>query len=292
MDISFLIVTRQRPEELKLTLQKLQALIDLTVHEVLVYIDSCQETEQIMKDFNWVHWYHSPLNIGASPARNELYQHAKGQFFIGLDDDAHPLSEHFIFDVESRFRESDKTAIIAFQEVRGLYENDRNALEQAKEGNAFLVNEFIGCGFAIRKDVYEQTNGFPVWMDIYGEESALSLEVLDLGYDISYDYSIIVNHRVDVKKRKLQKRNYFRFEKQLVNTIKMYLVYYKSPTYLIIRSLFHNFRKYALQDLTYFRLFLMALLRLLKTFPTNLSYRKPVQEKTIKLFRSLKAPFY
>lgn len=292
MDISFLIVTRQRPEELKFTLSRLYKLVNLNIHEVAVFIDACDKTEEIVKEFDWVQWHVSKINMGASRARNKLYKHATGRILIGLDDDAHPLNENFILSVESRFRESDKTAIIAFQEVRGLYENDTNALEQAKEGHAFLVNEFIGCGFAIRKEVYAQTNGFPVWMDIYGEESALSLEVLDLGYDISYDYAIIVNHRVDIEKRKLQKRNYFRFEKQLVNTIKIYLVYYKSPAYLILRALYHNFRKYALQDLTYFKLFLRSLIVLLKTLPSTISHRKPVQEKTIKLFRSLKAPFY
>lgn len=292
MHLSFLIVTRYRPEELKFTLDKLHGLLDLTAHEVLVFIDACEETEKITKDFSWVKWHHSPINVGASPARNRLYKHAKGELFIGLDDDAHPLSHNFINEVISCFRQSEKTAIIAFQEVRGLFATDALALEQSKRGEAFLVSEFIGCGFAIRKDVYNQTKGFPLWMDIYGEESALSIEVLDLGYEISYDFSIIVNHRIDVEKRKLQKRNYFRFEKQLVNVIKFYIVYYKKPTYLIIRALYHNFKNYALKDFKYFRLYFKAVFKLVKSFSNTLSYRKPVQEKTFKLFRSLKAPFY
>jgi hypothetical protein len=28
----------------------------------------------------------------------------------------------------------------------------------------YYCNEFIGCGFAIKNEVYKATNGFPVWL--------------------------------------------------------------------------------------------------------------------------------
>ncbi len=292
MKISFLIVTRHRPEELSFTLNKLKQLIQPEIHEVLVFIDACPDTEQIVSHFQWVKWYRSQNHLGASPARNQLYQHATGMIWIGLDDDAHPIGDHFIERVLSRFRESEKTAIIAFQEVRGIFENDLVALKTAREGIPFHASEFVGCGFAIRKEVYQQTDGFPVWMDIYGEESALSLEVIDLGYDIIYDFSIMVNHRKDVVKRTLENKNYFRFEKQLVNVVKFYLVYYKKPIYFIVRALFHNFKKYAITDFTYLWRFLKAIFTILISLPETWAYRKPVENSSIKRFRSLKAPFY
>lgn len=292
MKISFLIVTRHRPEELSFTLNKLKQLIQPEIHEVLVFIDACPETERIVSEFPWVKWYTSGVQLGASPARNKLYPYAVGEIWIGLDDDAHPLGTDFIDQVLSRFRESEKTAVIAFQEVRGMFKNDQIAIETAREGNAFHASEFVGCGFAIRKDIYLQTNGFPIWMDIYGEESALSLEVIDLGYDIIYDYSIMVNHRKDVVKRTLENKNYYRFEKQLVNVVKFYLVYYKQPTYLIFRAVFHNFKKYAITDFTYLRRFLKAIFALIISLPDTLSHRNPMDDSSIKRFRSLKAPLY
>ncbi|AGC77418.1 GT2 family glycosyltransferase [Nonlabens dokdonensis] len=292
MKISFLIVTRHRPEELSFTLNKLKQLIQPELHEVLVFIDYCSDTEQIVSKFQWVKWYTSGVQLGASPARNQLYQHAAGEVWIGLDDDAHPLGTNFIKRVLSRFRESENTAIIAFQEVRGSFQNDQIAMNIAREGVAFPVSEFVGCGFAIRKDVYLKTNGFPLWMDIYGEESAVSLEVVDLGYDIIYDYCIMVNHRKDVVKRTLENKNYFRFEKQLVNVVKFYMVYYKQPTYLIFRALFHNFKKYAITDFNYLGRFLKAIFTIIVSLPDTLSHRNPIDDSSIKRFRSLKAPFY
>ncbi|MBP0904528.1 glycosyltransferase family 2 protein [Mariniflexile gromovii] len=281
MKLSFLIVTKNRPDDLVFTLNKLKNLIDSSIHEVLVFIDGCAKTEAVIDGFNWVNWTVSKESISASPARNILYKKAKGTIFIGLDDDAHPISNDFITNVVSEFDENQNLGIIAFQEIRGLFKSDIEALKLAKPSPSFFTNDFVGCGFAIKNEVYNATNGFPIWMDIYGEESALAIEVLDLGFDIKYNNNIIVNHRVDVEKRKLQGRNYFRFEKQLVNSIKYYLIYHKYPMIKILKLLSHNFKKYALSDISYFRLFFKAIFTVFFNLFTVLKYRKPVKKSTL-----------
>ena len=292
MQISFLIVTKNRPEDLAFTLMKLKELMDFTIHEVLVFIDGCPKTEAIINDFDWVNWTVSKKSISASPARNSLYKKAKGQIFIGLDDDAHPISEAFIKSIEEDFSANPNLGIIAFQEIRGLYKSDFEALNLAKYTEPYYTNDFIGCGFAIKKKVYDASRGFPVWIDIYGEEPALALEVIDLGYQIVYNSKIIVNHRVDIVKRKLQGKNYFRFEHQLKNTIRLYLVYYKSPLIKIAKLLLHNFKKYALKDFKYFKAFVYVCLSILLKLPTILSYRRPVKASTLHIIKKLKGLNY
>tara|TARA_R110000751_G_scaffold105046_4_gene200877 strand:+ start:97484 stop:98362 length:879 start_codon:yes stop_codon:yes gene_type:complete len=281
MQISFLIVTKNRPEDLALTLNKLNGLIDLTIHEVLVFIDGCLKTEAIISDYNWVQWTNYKKSISASPARNILYKKAKGAILIGLDDDAHPLSTNFIKDVEATFNTNKSIGVIAFQEVRGIFNTDEVALQHSKNLEAYMTNDFVGCGFAIKKEVYDTTNGFPVWIDIYGEEPALALEVLDHGFTILYQPNIKVNHRVDVKKRKQQGRNYFRFERQFKNTLRYYIVYYPNPTKKIIKTLWHNFKKYAIEDHRYFRSFMVVFFTTLFKLPSILKYRQPVKKETI-----------
>ena len=281
MNLSFLIVTKNRPDDLVFTLNKLKNLIDSSIHEVLVFIDGCSKTEAIIDEFNWVNWTISKESISASPARHNLYKKAKGSIFIGLDDDAHPISADFIATIISEFDTNENLGIIAFEEIRGLFKSDSEALKLTKPSQSFFTNDFVGCGFAIKNDVYNSTNGFPVWMDIYGEESALAIEVLDLGFDIKYNSDIIVNHRVDVEKRKLQKRNYFRFEKQLINAMKYYIIYYKFPFLKILKLLYHNFKKYALSDIRYFKLFFKAFFIVFFQFFSILKSRKPVKKSTI-----------
>ncbi|WP_339847442.1 glycosyltransferase [uncultured Dokdonia sp.] len=288
MDISFLIVTRNRPADLRVTLNTLEKNIDLEKHEVCVFIDGCDTTMPLIEEYDWVQWSKVNKSISASPARNALYKMAKGKIFIGLDDDAHPISVHFIEEVTSRFRESVNLGIIAFQEVRGLFTTDQDALKCSNSGLSYITNDFVGCGFAIKKEAYDATNGFPLWMDIYGEESAVAIEVMDAGYDIVFDYNLKVNHRVDVQKRKAMGRNYFRFEHQLRNVLRYYLVYYPKPSRRIIKTLLHNFRKYALSDWIYFKAFWGVLIDSLLNIKSILSYRKPVQEHTIEKKKQLR----
>lgn len=293
MEVSILIVTKNRPDELEITLNRLIGLLDLVLHEVLVFIDGCKKTEILITKYPWVQWENSEISIGASPARNKLYKKATGKIFIGLDDDAYPLSDHFITQTQSVFLENEKIGIIAFQEIRGVFISDEEALIMAEpKMDSYPTNDFVGCGFAIKKEVYDSTNGFPVWIDIYGEESCLAIEVLDLGYDINYDNTIIVNHRVDRKKRLEQGRNYFRFEKQLKNTIYYYVVYYPNPMLKIARLLFHNFKKYGLYNLTYFKLFWSALFSVTKELRAVLQFRKPVQKSTLAKMKTVKGIKY
>jgi len=292
MQISFLIVTKNRPEDLALTLKKLKSLMDFSIHEVLVFIDGCSKTETITIDFDWVNWTVSKKSISASPARHILYKKAQGDLFVGLDDDAHPLSQNFISTIQARFSTNNNIGIIAFQEVRGVFISDEEALQQSKSIKSYYTNDFIGCGFAIKKEVYTATNGFPVWIDIYGEEPALALEVLDLGYQIIYDPRIIVNHRIDIEKRKLQGRNYFRFERQLNNAIRYYLVYYPKPIKKVLKTLLHNFKKYALTDIRYFKSFITVVFKVIINLFKILKFRQPVKQETIEKKQRLKGLNY
>jgi hypothetical protein len=291
MEFSFLIVTKNRPEELQFTLKKMHTIFDATNHEVLVYIDGCPATEKIQIQFPWVKWYVGDKSISASPARNFLYSKAVGKIFIGLDDDAHLISEKPIETIKNYFAANQNLGILAFLEIKGIFANPEGKLE-SRENEAFLTTEFIGCGFAIRKKVYEQTNGFPTWMDIYGEETVLSIEVMDLEYDILYTNQVAVNHRIDVEKRKLQGKNYFRFQKQLQNSFRIYMVYYRNPFFKIMKLLFHNFKKYALADKTYFKLYCHAMGNMMINIPMLLKRRNSMTIRTQQKLKTLKGISY
>jgi GT2 family glycosyltransferase len=289
MRASILIISKNRKEELEFTLKVLERQLDLSIHEVLVFLDGCSDNSELLQiQFGWVKWHVSEKNIGASSARHQLYPKALNKLLIGLDDDAHPLNADFIEKTAYILEKYPNVAVIAFQEIKGVFGADEEALKQVNlKEEEYYTNEFIGCGFAIRKDVYESINGFPVWIDIYGEESCVSMEVLAKGYDILYSNTIKVNHRVDIAERKLNGQNYFRFGKQLKNTTYYYLVYYQFPLVRILKLYGHNFRKYALMDWTYFKVFFKIIFEALRGFPSVLKYRSPIDKKVLKKMRSL-----
>lgn len=289
MQASILIVSKNRKEELKFTLQVLERYIDLSIHEVLVFLDGCSDNSELLQiQFGWVNWVVSEKSIGASAARHQLYPKAQGHFLIGLDDDAHPLSADFILKTADIFEKYPNVGIIAFQEIKAVFVSDEDALKQVtSKEDEYYCNEFIGCGFAIRKDVYAATNGFPVWIDIYGEEACVSIEVIAKGYDMIYSSTIKVNHRVNVVERKQSGQNYLRFGKQLKNTTYYYLVYYPFPLFKILKLFSHNFRKYALMDRKYFKVFFKTILEVSLSTPSVMKYRCPVDKKVLKKMKSL-----
>ncbi|KIO54201.1 glycosyltransferase family 2 protein [Flavobacterium hibernum] len=289
MRVSILIVSKNRKVDLLKTLIILDSLIDKSQVEILVFLDGCSDDSENLKDeLTWVKWYVSPKSIGASAARHQIYPLANSEILIGLDDDAHPLNEDFIFKVETLFNKFPNVGILSFEEIKGIYPSDIEALKHAeKDKKEFLTSQFIGCGFAIRKSVYNQTNGFPSWIDIYGEESCLSIEVLAKGYDVLYTNKIKVNHRVNREQRKQNKQNYFRFGKQLKNSTYYYLVYYPFPLINILKLYWHNFKKYALLDFEYFKIYFKTVIIVLIHIPEILKYRKPVDKSLIVKMRNL-----
>ena len=289
-EYSIVIVSKNRKQELSRTLQILDPQLVGTDTEILVFLDGCTDNSSELKmDFTKVRWFESDKSIGASAARHFLYPKANGKYLIGLDDDAHPLHSNFKEKVKEIFQQHVDTGIIAFQEIKGNFESDALALESVPSlDQEYNTNEFIGCGFAIRKEVYEVTNGFPIWIDIYGEEACLAIEVLAKGFDIRYSSSIKVNHRVNKEDRKKQGRNYFRFGKQLKNTTFHYLVYYSFPFYRIAKLYWHNLNKYALKDKEYFKVYCKVIGEVVKKAPSVLRHRNPIDKEVFRKMKELK----
>lgn len=289
MEASILIVSKNRKADLLKTLMVLESFIHKSDVEILVFLDGCSDDSiSLQKELTWVRWFVSPVSIGASAARHQIYLLAVSEILIGLDDDAHPLNQDFIFKIETLFKKNPNVGILAFEEIKGIFVSDIEALQYSEsQKKEFLTSEFIGCGFAIRKSVYNLTNGFPSWIDIYGEESCLSIEVLSKGLDILYSNEIKINHRVNKEQRKLTKQNYFRFGKQLKNSTYYFLVYYPFPFSSILKLYFHNFKKYALTDWQCFKIYFKTIFVVIISLPEILSYRNPIDKSLIIKMRSL-----
>ena len=295
MKASILIVSRDRKAELQKTLLILEECLQKEQEELLVYLDGPTDgSEELQVVFPWIRWYISKEVRGASKARNILYRKAKGDILFGFDDDSHPLQRNFIDISEELFAENKKVGILAFKEIKGDFAPDKDISGLVTKREDYLVKDFLGCGFALKRHVYNRTRGFPVWIDIYGEEVCLAMETLDLSYDILFTYKVVVSHRTQKQKKNIFGANYFRFGKQLKNTAAFYLVYYPFPLLLkkIFRLYIRNFQKYGSKDSRFFRKFLFSLAGFSVKIPYLLKYRKPVNKETIRRFNELKNPEY
>lgn len=296
MEASVLIVSKNRSAELHKTLVILKKHVDFERHEILVFLDGCTDySERLIELHPKVKWEISQISLGASKARSILFKKAKGIILFGFDDDAHPIQPDFIELSTKIFNLNPGVGIIAFKEIKGIFESDAEIPEDLKkEKQDYLVKDFLGCGFSIKKKVYEETRGFPVWIDIYGEEVCVAMETLELGYDILFTHQIVVNHRTQKQKKNIGGANHFRFGKQLKNTASFYLVYYPFPLLLkkILRLYVLNFWKYGIKDIKFLKEYAKALGINVLHLKEILKYRKPVSGNTITNFNNLSNPTY
>lgn len=282
---SIIIVSNNRAEELLFTLNEIKKLIDPNLTEILIYLDGCLSLKNqfaFLKS-NSILFFGSNDVVGPSIARNKLINCARGMYVYGFDDDSHPLTEAFLEISKKIFEKNKNTGIISFEELR-----DNEYSETQKYLN--MTNEFIGCGFAMQKKIFEETNGFPIWMTYYGEESCLSIEILAKGYDIVSTNHVSVLHRINRFERGPQ--NFVRFENQLRNMFFYYLIYHPFPILKIVKLIFHNFTKYCLASHDYRRSFFKAIFQVFKDYKSVIQFRQPINLAVWRRKKSLQNPFF
>ena len=288
MDFSIIIVSHNRKEELKQTLDIINLIRDKSRCEIIVHLDGCSDgSSDLVNQYLDINWSFSDERIGASPSRNIAFNLANGDILIGLDDDSHPIGCDFFDVINEIFLKNDKVGILAMEEIRIPGWQDDELGQANSELEEYLTNEFIGCGFAIRREVYSQITGFPIWMTIYGEEACVSIEVLNINYKILFSNRVRVIHRLDRGKRKAHGLDILRFRKQIVNTAGYYIIYHPNPLRKIPRLLTHNFLKYALINMLYFTHYFRAISQLIWKTPFFLKHRSPVKKSTIEKIYSL-----
>lgn len=125
-------------------------------------------------------------NLGCPEGRNIALANCSGDIIFSLDDDACLAPSTLNLCVKRFHRESD-LGLIACQIMitRELYPSN---LKQ------YYTHLFIGCAFAIKKEVLDKTGYFPSDFFRQAEESDLALRIIDAGYSILYYPDAIVYH--------------------------------------------------------------------------------------------------
>src|SRR4030042_346786 len=123
--------------------------------------------------------------------------------------------------------------IIAIKRVKELFTNNKNLAIVAfkiidKDGKRFntwhipskdVYQEsfaFVGCGFAIRKDIFKEIGFYPSKFFIYHNEIAVAIKVKLLGYKIIYDPLCVAVHRTGENQRDPSRRIYYTLKNSLI----------------------------------------------------------------------------
>lgn len=211
--LSFVIITYNRPADTLELLQNITSLNDakeLLQDVIVVNNASTSDYSEVKKYASTTieipfQFIEAPSNLGVTKGRNFALQFAKGEIIIFLDDDAVLGNKDALQNVVKSFATpgiyNRQTAIVSFKviyyetgdmQVNGLPHKNYSAYKDKQE---FFTYYFAGGAHAIKRSVLEEVGNLPEEFFYGMEEYDLSYRILEKGYCIKYDASIVMRHK-------------------------------------------------------------------------------------------------
>ncbi|WP_163514497.1 glycosyltransferase family 2 protein [Gelidibacter japonicus] len=234
---SILISTKNRLDDLKITLQNIAFLIDNDSEvECMVCDDGSTDgtTAYISSNYPKIHLISNKLSKGYLYNRNYMLNNTSALYAISLDDDAHFLSAKNLDVIEEYFDKKSSCGLIAFRVFWGL-EQPENLVTGDK---AHQVNGFVGCGHVWRMAAWKSIPNYPEWFQFYGEEQFASIQLFRNGWEVHYLPEILVHHRVNMNLRK-SNSDYLNRQRRSLSS-GWYLFFLCYPKRLMFKSFFSS----------------------------------------------------
>lgn len=235
--VSVIILNYNRKDDIIFTLKKVQENNKSVEYEIIVVDQNSNDGSQlaIKNKFPEVNLFCSKSNLGVPGGRNKGAEIAKGDILVFLDDDSHFDTDNSILKIENMFNNNPEIGIIGFKVLDTNYNirdwvYHKNTLKH--NNNIFETQQFVGCGHAIRKSLFEKINGYSEELFFWGEEIEFCIKTfLYTEFKIIYYPNIEVIHRVSPRSRLFWsgKRTYYQTRNRfcLINTYFKYLIYAK-----------------------------------------------------------------
>ncbi len=197
MKISVIIVTRNRKDDLKVTIEGF--LRQTHPDKEVIVIDNASDdgTREMMKyDYPRMQYMWLPDNFDIRSI-NIGIEMSSGEIIWRTDSDSHPESEHAFEDVLEIFAKNPDIDIIATEDIevrKGGWAWDWYPIEIDKTNippNGFKAHFFPGSGAAIKRKVFDRIGGF--W-EFGFEELDFCTRAIVAGFNISYFPNIRTLH--------------------------------------------------------------------------------------------------
>lgn len=215
--VSIVLITRNRVQFLVGAVESLLAQNVQTLFEIIVVDNgSTDETVAVVREkFPGIRLICLDENLGVSAGRDLGIREAQYDTVMFMDDDALLESGQAVDMVFKFLAENPDVAVLAFRIVNDAtgkilsHEFPRIGHTIRNPDVRQEVAYFVGCGFCLRRSVYESVGGFCLQMTYGPEEVDLSYRILEAGYRIVYFSDVTVRHRAspDVRRTGVWFRN-------------------------------------------------------------------------------------
>lgn len=248
MLISYVVLTYNRKDELKVCLDSIVAQTYHNIQTVVVDNNSQDGTDKLIKYYPQVKYVRLDYNSGVCQGRNIGFDNANGDIIIVIDDDGELPHPNVTTQIVQAFNARPEMGIMALRVVnpkdpvtrRIIPSTDKKIAEHKTETE---VAYFLGGGVAIRKQVLEEAGNYPSEYFYSMEELDLSYRLAKTDWKIYYYPQIHVLHHESVGQRPGWRRYYYDFRNRIWLTTS-----FLPLRYLIINLSFWGLRL-ALQSL-------------------------------------------
>ena len=211
--LAILISTKNRCEDLLLTLNKIKQLLNQNITCVVFDDGSSDATfKKIKSNFPEITVLKNETSKGYIYCRNKMLNETAADFAISLDDDAHFLTENSIAISLDYFIKTPNCGLIAARIFWGKVKPENtNSADVAQ-----TVKSYVGCGHIWRMKAWHDIPNYPEWFQFYGEENFASLQLFKKKWEVHYLPELLVQHRVDLKNRTQTNKDFaFRYRRAL-----------------------------------------------------------------------------
>lgn len=233
---SILITTKNRLEDLKQTISKLEFLLNRNDITIIICDDgSTDGTFEYLKKYHPIFVViRNKLSKGLVYSRNRLMNLTKSEFVISLDDDLNFLVQNPLEIIEKYFKSETKCAVISFRVFWSLSEPNTYHTNE----NPFRMKSYAGGAHAFRMSAWKTIPNYPEWFVFYGEEEFASYHLFKKNWEVHYVPEVLTHHRVNIKARKKNKDYRIRLRRSLRSGWYLYFLFY--PLNIIPRRFFYT----------------------------------------------------
>lgn len=199
---------------------------------------------------------------------------------------SHFISENPLGKIETFFDQNIKCAVIAFR----IFWSKNDLVSSQHNMEPHRVKGFVGCGHVWRMEAWKQIPNYPEWFVFYGEEDFASYHLFKKKWEIHYIPDVLIQHRVDVKNRKIQKDYLVRLRRSLRSGWYLYFLFY--PISKIPRKMAYSIwiqlkLKVFKGDVKALAALLGALVNLIVNIPRLLYFRNPLNKEEYRDYNML-----
>ncbi|GAO43713.1 glycosyltransferase family 2 protein [Flavihumibacter petaseus] len=218
--ISIIIITYNRPEDTLALLECLrqfnhqeQYLREIILLNNASTVDYTAVSQFAAQQPGWpLRLMDAPENLGVSRGRNYAAAKAEGNILLFLDDDVLIEDRELLPKVAGAFKHEVPgghplgviCCKVLYAENREMQVNafPHKQFEGYRDKSFFLTSYYVGCAHAILHEAWRKAGPYPEDFFYGMEEYDESYRLLDAGYRIAYDASLVILHKESPQGRK------------------------------------------------------------------------------------------